>query len=158
MEKGRDKRIISVLMTLTIIFTLMGGTLSYLRWQTSEGQKTNVVFTVNQDFSCAADGGGNIQSATLMPASCTCLLLDRRQRFCGLLRLLPELHWPVYKQTPERADLRRKNRYDLAAVFPGKCGGNLAQICITGTDGGGFRLCAGCRAAVLFGYIRSGDE
>jgi hypothetical protein len=58
-------------MTLTIICTLIGGTLSYLKWQTSEAQKTNVVFTVNSSFSCAADGGGNIESATLVPASCT---------------------------------------------------------------------------------------
>ena len=51
----------------------MGGTLSYLKWQTSEAQKTNVTFKVTPTFSCAADGGGNITSAdvSLAPASCT---------------------------------------------------------------------------------------
>lgn len=71
MENERDKRIISTLMTLTIIFTLIGGTLSYLKWQSSEAQKTNVVFTIAHNYSCAADGGGNIVSANLLPANCT---------------------------------------------------------------------------------------
>ena len=71
MSNERNKRIVSVLMTLTIIFTLMGGTLSYLRWQTSEEQKTLVTFTIESEFSCAADGGGDIESSSLMPATCT---------------------------------------------------------------------------------------
>ena len=65
----RNKKIIITLSILTLIFTILGGTLAYWRWQTSEEQKTNIVFTLESDFSCAADGGGNITSSdvTLVP-------------------------------------------------------------------------------------------
>jgi len=51
----------------------MGGSLAYWNWNTTEGQQTNVVFTVTQDFSCAADGGGNVTSndVSLAPTTCT---------------------------------------------------------------------------------------
>ena len=62
----RNKKIIITLSILTVIFTILGGTLAYWRWQTSEEQKTNVVFTLESDFSCAADGGGNIESGDVL--------------------------------------------------------------------------------------------
>ena len=50
----------------------MGGSLAYFTWQTSESQKTNVTFTVEKQFSCSADGGGNITGTNLAPTdSCT---------------------------------------------------------------------------------------
>ena len=48
----------------------MGGSLAYFTWQTSESQKTEVTFTVEKQFSCSADGGGNITSSSLVPTSC----------------------------------------------------------------------------------------
>mgnify|MGYP004468137977 CR=1 FL=1 len=58
----KNKRIITVLMILTIVFTIMGGTFAYWSWRTTDAQKTNITFSITSDFSCAADGGGNITS------------------------------------------------------------------------------------------------
>ena len=43
----------------------MGDSLAYFTWQTSEAEKTNVTFTVEKQFSCSADGGGNISSVNI---------------------------------------------------------------------------------------------
>ena len=56
----KNKRIITVLMILTIVFTIMGGTLAYWSWRTTDEEKTNVTFTLESDFSCSVSGGGNI--------------------------------------------------------------------------------------------------
>ena len=61
-KMDKNKRIITVLMILTIVFTIMGGTFAYWAWSTNTSQKTNITFTITSDFSCAADGGGNITS------------------------------------------------------------------------------------------------
>jgi hypothetical protein len=61
----KNKRIITVLMILTIVFTITGGTLAYWAWRTTDAQKTNITFTITSDFSCSADGGGNITSASV---------------------------------------------------------------------------------------------
>ena len=50
-------------MILTIVFTIMGGTLAYWSWRTTDAQKTNITFTITSDFSCSADGGGDITSS-----------------------------------------------------------------------------------------------
>ena len=55
-----NRKTIQVLTILTILFTIMGGSLAYWNWSSSEGQKTTVTFTVTNDFSCSANGGGNI--------------------------------------------------------------------------------------------------
>lgn len=70
---NRDKRIITILIMFTIIFTFFGASLAYLNWETSESQKTNIVFTLKQDFWCAADGGGDItqDNAFIAPSKCT---------------------------------------------------------------------------------------
>ena len=68
----KNRNILTILLVLTIIFTIMGGSLAYFTWQTSEAEKTNVTFTVEKQFSCSADGGGNITGANLVPTdSCT---------------------------------------------------------------------------------------
>ena len=58
---------------LTITFTIMGGSLAYYNWQTSESQKTELTFTIDKKMSCSADIGGTISSndTHLMPDSCT---------------------------------------------------------------------------------------
>ena len=69
MDDDKNKKIILVLGILTVIFTIIGGSLAYFSWISSEAQKTNVVFTVERTFSCAADGGGSIinNSAIIVP-------------------------------------------------------------------------------------------
>ena len=69
----RNRRIITILGIFTIIFTFFGASLAYWNWETAEEQRTNVVFTLTQDFWCAADGGGDITSldAFIVPTSCT---------------------------------------------------------------------------------------
>ena len=62
---GKEKRIITVLMILTIVFTIMGGTFAYWSWRTTDAQKTNITFTITSDFSCSADGGGDITSGSI---------------------------------------------------------------------------------------------
>ena len=58
----KNKKIITILMILTIVFTIMGGTFAYWAWSTNTSQKTNITFTITSDFSCSADGGGDITS------------------------------------------------------------------------------------------------
>ena len=69
MNNDKNKKIILVLIILTVIFTIIGGSLAYFSWISSESQKTNIVFTVERTFSCAADGGGSItnNSAIIVP-------------------------------------------------------------------------------------------
>ena len=64
-KMDKEKRIITVLMILTIVFTIMGGTFAYWSWRTTDAEKTNITFTITSDFSCAVDGGGNISSSNV---------------------------------------------------------------------------------------------
>ena len=63
MEKNR--KILVLFVIFGIIIMVVGTTLAYFRWQSAEEQKTVVNFTIGSDFSCAADGGGNITSGTI---------------------------------------------------------------------------------------------
>ena len=69
----KNKRVIIILLIISLIFVIIGSTFAYFTWNATEGERTKVVFTVTSDFSCAADGGGNITSSdvTLVPCSCT---------------------------------------------------------------------------------------
>lgn len=60
---SKEKRIITILMILTVVFTIIGGTFAYWSWRTTDAEKTNITFTITSDFSCSADGGGNITSS-----------------------------------------------------------------------------------------------
>lgn len=62
-----------VIMVLTLIVMVVGSTFAFWTWQSSSAQKTNITLTMGNDFSCSADGGGNITSSqkTLAPAACT---------------------------------------------------------------------------------------
>ncbi|MBR7042175.1 MAG: hypothetical protein IKI04_01610 [Bacilli bacterium] len=67
-----NKNIISIFVVLAIVFTILGGTLAYWSWISSNADKTNVTFTVGSTFSCSADGGGNItNNSYFAPSSCT---------------------------------------------------------------------------------------
>lgn len=61
----KNKRIITILIVLIIIFTILGSTFAYLSWTTNESQKTSVNFTAEPDFSCAADMGGGINQSNV---------------------------------------------------------------------------------------------
>ena len=63
MEKNR--KILVLFVIFGIIIMVVGTTLAYFRWQSAEEQKTVVNFTIGSDFSCAADGGGDITSGTI---------------------------------------------------------------------------------------------
>ena len=63
MEKNKKTLVLFVI--FGIIIMVVGTTLAYFRWQSAEEQKTVVNFTIGSDFSCAADGGGDITSGTI---------------------------------------------------------------------------------------------
>ena len=71
---NKQKKIIIILFVLAIVFTILGATFAYWNWQASASDKTEVTFTVENGFSCGADGGETItsQQKILMPTtSCT---------------------------------------------------------------------------------------
>lgn len=72
-KKIGKKRVLSLLVICVLILGLLGGTFAYWNWQTSEAQKTEVAFTLESDFSCAADVGGSIEpgNVPLAPTTCT---------------------------------------------------------------------------------------
>ena len=70
--ENKNKKIITLLVVFTIIFAVIGSTLAYFSWVSSEEQQTSVTFTAESDFSCSADGGGDITSSDVMLAPSTC--------------------------------------------------------------------------------------
>lgn len=71
MKSGRIYLILSII--LIIVLVSIAGTFAYWTWVSSSTDDTSVTFTLTQQFSCSADGGGDITSSdiTLAPASCT---------------------------------------------------------------------------------------
>ena len=68
----KDKKVIAIFIVLAVIFTILGGSLAYWSWQSTNAQKTNVTFTVGANFSCSADGGGTITNTNyFVPTDCT---------------------------------------------------------------------------------------
>ena len=68
----KDKRIISIFIILGVIIAILGGTLAYWSWSSTNAQKTNITFTTGANFSCSADGGGNITNTNyFVPTDCT---------------------------------------------------------------------------------------
>ena len=61
----RNKKTMIIIAVFGLVIAIVGGTLAYWRWQSSEAQKTVVNFTIGSDFSCAADGGGDITSGSI---------------------------------------------------------------------------------------------
>ena len=67
-----NKYLIPVMLIFGVIIWIIGGTLAYWNWQSSTAQKTEVTFTVGSNFSCGANGGGNITNSTYFaPTTCT---------------------------------------------------------------------------------------
>ena len=68
----KDRKVISILIVLGVIFTILGATLAYWSWSSTNAQKTNVTFTIGANFSCSANGGGNITNTNyFVPTTCT---------------------------------------------------------------------------------------
>ena len=64
------KKLIIVLI-LGVIFSLLGVTLAYWTWQSNNTQKTNILLTSTTEFTCSADGGGNISNTNyFVPTTC----------------------------------------------------------------------------------------
>ena len=67
-----NKYLIPIMLIVGVIIWILGGTLAYWNWQSSTAQKTEVTFTVGSNFSCGANGGGNITNSTYFaPTTCT---------------------------------------------------------------------------------------
>ena len=63
---------IMILPIIAIIISILGATFAYWRWASTNNQATNVTFTVGSNFSCSANGGGNITNTTYFaPTDCT---------------------------------------------------------------------------------------
>ena len=56
--KNKYNKTITILVVLTIVFTIFGTTLAVWNWQTALEQRTLVTFTATSGFSCSGDGGG----------------------------------------------------------------------------------------------------
>ena len=65
------KKITIVLFTLSFIMFLIGSTFAYWTWESTNAQKTLVTFTITDNVTCSADGGGNIVGTKIAPAPCT---------------------------------------------------------------------------------------
>ena len=52
-----NKKALIIVTIFGLIIAIVGGTLAYWNWQSTEEQKTVVNFTIEGDFSFAADGG-----------------------------------------------------------------------------------------------------
>ena len=61
----KNKRIIIIVSITILILSIVGGTLAYWSWRTTDAQKTNITFTITSDFSCSADGGEDITSGSI---------------------------------------------------------------------------------------------
>ncbi|MBR7041867.1 MAG: BspA family leucine-rich repeat surface protein [Bacilli bacterium] len=56
----KDRKVIIVFVVLAIVFTILGGSLAYWSWTSTNAEKTLVTFSVTSTMSCSADGGGSI--------------------------------------------------------------------------------------------------
>ena len=69
---NNNKYLIPVLLIGAVIALIIGSTFAYWSWASNNSDKTNVAFTVASNFSCSADGGGDIVpgNAGLAPTTC----------------------------------------------------------------------------------------
>ena len=66
------KRVLAITIITMIIGTIIGGTLAYWSWQSPSNEDTNITLTVGSNFSCSANGGGNITNTNyFVPTDCT---------------------------------------------------------------------------------------
>ena len=66
---NKRNKILVLLMVFGVVITLLGSTFAYLSWRSSTDQETVIDFSIGGNFSCAANGGGNLDEgdATLLP-------------------------------------------------------------------------------------------
>ena len=66
------KRIIIILAVAGVVAIILGTTFAFWRWQSTSAQNTSITFTTGANFSCSADGGGNIANRDYFaPTDCT---------------------------------------------------------------------------------------
>ena len=70
---NKKAAIIAIVVVLSIVFLIVGGTYAYWTWVSNTSQKTTVTFASTANLTCTADAGGDITSSTIMlaPAECT---------------------------------------------------------------------------------------
>ena len=69
---NNNKYLIPSLIAIGVIMVVIGSTFAYWNWQSTSSQKTNITFTTGANFSCSADGGGNITNTNyFVPTDCT---------------------------------------------------------------------------------------
>ncbi|MBR7042218.1 MAG: hypothetical protein IKI04_01825, partial [Bacilli bacterium] len=69
---NNNKYLIPSLIAIGIIMVVIGSTFAYWNWSSTNAQKTNITFTTGANFSCSADGGGNITNTNyFVPTDCT---------------------------------------------------------------------------------------
>ncbi len=72
--KDNSNKIIYIFLAISIVlFLIVGSTLAYFSWTSGSSESTAISFTLSDNLSCSADGGGNITSSNtqLAPATCT---------------------------------------------------------------------------------------
>ena len=73
-ERKTNRNVLMLVFGVVLTVALISGsTFAYWEWWSNESEQTAVTFTATEDFSCSADGGGNITSSDviLIPSSCT---------------------------------------------------------------------------------------
>ena len=69
----KHNKVGKILSLSTILFIVMllvsSGSFAYWSWQSDSGSQTAITFTLEKNFECAADGGGNITSQDAFIAS-----------------------------------------------------------------------------------------
>ena len=73
-ERKTNRNVLMLVLSVVLTVALISGsTFAYWEWWSNESEQTAVTFTATEDFSCSADGGGNITSSdvVLIPSSCT---------------------------------------------------------------------------------------
>ena len=72
--KDNSNKIIYIFLAISIVlFLIVGSTLAYFSWTSGSSESTAISFTLSDNLSCSADGGGNITSSNTQLAPATCL-------------------------------------------------------------------------------------
>ncbi len=70
---NKNSKLLIIFIVVGILLVILGSSFAYWQWATNSSQSTAVTFTVTSNFSCSADGGGDITSndKVLVPTTCT---------------------------------------------------------------------------------------
>ena len=61
----KNNKVLIVALVFAVILAVAGGTFAYWSWDSTVN--TNVTFSITPDFSCSANGGGDINGGGLAP-------------------------------------------------------------------------------------------